>query len=182
MKQRSTTLFIILSLLLVILFMLDLLIGSVHIPLRDILGALFGGDVDASTRLIVLDIRLIKAIVAVGDDIVINHINKSIEKSPSLEKCISIGPKVPEGWEDFHKGIESAAPFVKPECPNKNDDISLMYFTSGTTGNPKMVIHDFTYPLAHIITGSYWHNLNEESLHLTLADTGWGKAVWGKLY
>ena len=124
----------------------------------------------------------IKAIVAVGDDIVINHINKSIEKSPSLEKCISIGPKIPEGWEDFHKGIESAAPFVKPECPSKNDDISLMYFTSGTTGNPKMVIHDFTYPLAHIITGSYWHNLDEKSLHLTLADTGWGKAVWGKLY
>ena len=65
MPRRSTTLFIILSLLLVILFMLDLLIGSVHIPLRDILGALFGGDVDASTRLIVLDIRLIKAIVAI---------------------------------------------------------------------------------------------------------------------
>ena len=65
MKQRSTTLFIILSLLLVIMFVLDLLIGSVHIPLRDILGALFGGDVDASTRLIVLDIRLIKAIVAI---------------------------------------------------------------------------------------------------------------------
>ena len=65
MKQRSTTLFIILSLLLIILFVLDLLIGSVHIPLRDILGALFGGDVDASTRLIVLDIRLIKAIVAI---------------------------------------------------------------------------------------------------------------------
>ena len=65
MKQRSTTLFIILSLLLVILFVLDLLIGSVHIPLRDILGELFGGDVDASTRLIVLDIRLIKAIVAI---------------------------------------------------------------------------------------------------------------------
>ena len=65
MHRRSTTLFIILSLLLVILFVLDLLIGSVHIPLRDILGALFGGDVDASTRLIVLDIRLIKAIVAI---------------------------------------------------------------------------------------------------------------------
>ena len=65
MKQRSTTLFIILSLLLVSLFVLDLLIGSIHIPLRDILGALFGGDVDASTRLIVLDIRLVKAIVAV---------------------------------------------------------------------------------------------------------------------
>ena len=65
MKSRSTTLFITLSLLLVILFVLDLLIGSVHIPLRDILGALFGGDVDTATRLIVLDIRLIKAIVAV---------------------------------------------------------------------------------------------------------------------
>ena len=65
MKQRSTTLFIVLSLLLVSLFVLDLLIGSIHIPLRDILGALFGGDVDASTRLIVLDIRLVKAIVAV---------------------------------------------------------------------------------------------------------------------
>ncbi|MBO4986321.1 MAG: iron ABC transporter permease [Paludibacteraceae bacterium] len=65
MKHRSTTLFIILTLLLVILFVLDLLIGSVHIPLRDILGALFGGKVDASMRLIVLDIRLIKAIVAV---------------------------------------------------------------------------------------------------------------------
>lgn len=65
MKSRSTTLFIALSLLLVILFVLDLLIGSVHIPLRDILGTLFGGDVDAATRLIVLDIRLIKAVVAV---------------------------------------------------------------------------------------------------------------------
>ena len=65
MKSRSTTLFIALSLLLVILFVLDLLIGPVHIPLCDILGALFGGDVDAATRLIVLDIRLIKAVVAV---------------------------------------------------------------------------------------------------------------------
>ncbi|MBQ9143829.1 MAG: iron chelate uptake ABC transporter family permease subunit, partial [Paludibacteraceae bacterium] len=65
MQRHSTILFVILSLLLVILFVLDLLIGSVHIPLRDILGALFGGDVDAATRLIVLDIRFIKAIVAV---------------------------------------------------------------------------------------------------------------------
>ena len=65
MQRHSTILFVILSLLLVILFVLDLLIGSVHIPLRDILGALSGGDVDAATRLIVLDIRLIKAVVAV---------------------------------------------------------------------------------------------------------------------
>lgn len=70
----------------------------------------------------------------------------------------------------------------RPAVVNDNSDISLMYFTSGTSGEPKMVAHDFTYPLGHIITASFWHNLNEDSLHLTLADTGWGKAVWGKYY
>ena len=58
----------------------------------------------------------------------------------------------------------------------------LMYFPSGTTGEPKMVAHDFTYPLGHISTGCFWHNLHEGSLHLTIADTGWAKAAWGKLY
>lgn len=124
----------------------------------------------------------IKAIVAVGDDIVVNHINKAYPDCPTVKHRISIGPIIPEGWDDFTKGCEEAAPFVKPEHPNSNDDISLMYFTSGTTGEPKMVAHSFTYPLGHIITGSFWHNLHADSLHLTLADTGWGKAVWGKLY
>ena len=124
----------------------------------------------------------IKAIVATGDEIVINHIQKSLPKCPTLKTLISTGPIVPEGWFDFNKEIDAAAPFVRPELANTNDDVSLMYFTSGTTGNPKMVAHDFTYPLGHIITGSFWHNVKEDSLHLTLADTGWGKAVWGKLY
>lgn len=124
----------------------------------------------------------IKAIVATGDEIVVNHIQKSLPKCPSLTTLISTGPIVPEGWFDFNKEIDAAAPFVRPELANTNDDVSLMYFTSGTTGNPKMVAHDFTYPLGHIITGSFWHNVKEDSLHLTLADTGWGKAVWGKLY
>lgn len=124
----------------------------------------------------------IKAIVADGDSIILKHIEDSLHDSPSIEKTISVGPVIPEGWEDFHKGIDNAAPFVKPAHPNTNDDISLMYFTSGTTGNPKMVAHTFTYPLGHIVTGKFWHNLNEQSLHLTVADTGWGKAVWGKLY
>lgn len=124
----------------------------------------------------------IKAIVATGDEIVINHIQNSSPKCPTLKTLISTGPIVPEGWFDFNKEIEVAAPFVRPELANTNDDVSLMYFTSGTTGNPKMVAHDFTYPLGHIITGSFWHNVKEDSLHLTLADTGWGKAVWGKLY
>ena len=124
----------------------------------------------------------IKAIVAVGDPIVIDHILQAKAKSPSVEHYISIGPIVPDGWHDFNRGLEEAPQFVRPEHPNTNDDISLMYFTSGTTGEPNMVAHDFTYPLGHIITAKYWHNLNENSLHLTLADTGWGKAVWGKYY
>lgn len=124
----------------------------------------------------------IKMIVAAGDDMVLDHISKALPKSPSVKHVVSIGPSVPEGFCDYHKGVSQAAPFQRPAHPNTNDDISLLYFTSGTTGEPKMVAHDFTYPLAHIITGKYWHNLNEQSLHLTLADTGWGKAVWGKLY
>ena len=124
----------------------------------------------------------IKMIVAVGEDIVTGHVDRSLAASPSLQHCVSVGPVIPKGWDDFHAGIEAAAPFSRPAFVNTNEDISLLYFTSGTTGNPKMVAHDFTYPLGHIITGSFWHNLNEKSLHLTLADTGWGKAVWGKLY
>lgn len=124
----------------------------------------------------------IKAIVAVGDDIVLNHIKDARPKCPTVKNYISIGPVIPEGWEDFNKGIDEAPAFVRPEVVNTNDDISLLYFTSGTTGEPKMVAHDFIYPLGHIITASYWHNLHEDSLHMTLADTGWGKAVWGKYY
>ena len=124
----------------------------------------------------------IKAIVAVGETVVLDHIKNALPKCPSVKSVISVGPEVYEGFEDFTKGIENARKFVRPENVNTNNDISIIYFTSGTSGNPKMVAHDFTYPLGHIVTGSYWHNLTEESLHLTVADTGWGKAVWGKLY
>ena len=124
----------------------------------------------------------IKAIVAVGETVVLDHIKNALPKCPSVKSVISVGPEVYEGFEDFTKGIENAGEFVRPENVNTNNDISIIYFTSGTSGNPKMVAHDFCYPLGHIVTGSYWHNLHEESLHLTVADTGWGKAVWGKLY
>ena len=124
----------------------------------------------------------IKAIVSVGDANVLAQIDQAMPKSPTVEQKISVGPLVPAGWNDFSTGIEQAPVFVKPEKPSENSDISVLYFTSGTTGNPKMVAHDFTYPLGHIVTASYWQNVQENGLHLTVADTGWGKAVWGKLY
>lgn len=123
----------------------------------------------------------ISCIVACGDDLIVEHIKKAKSFAPTLQHCVSIGPKVPNGWYDYWRGLKEADPFVAPERNHVTDNF-LMYFTSGTTGEPKMVMHDYSYPLAHIITGKYWHNLHDDSLHLTLADTGWGKAVWGKFY
>ncbi|WP_071147330.1 AMP-binding protein [Bacteroides ihuae] len=124
----------------------------------------------------------IKMIVAAGEEVITKHIIDAMPLSPTVKQLVSVGPEIAEGFNDFHNGIEQAAPFIRPTHPNSNEDVSLMYFTSGTTGEPKMVAHDFTYPLGHIVTASFWHNLRPDSLHLTIADTGWGKAVWGKLY
>lgn len=126
----------------------------------------------------------IKMIVAVNEDQVINHIEASEEKSPSLKTKVLVGGSR-EGWLDFDSGLESASNvFHKPvgESGTSNDDISLLYFTSGTTGYPKMVQHNFTYPLGHILTAKYWQNVIDSGLHLTIADTGWAKAMWGKIY
>ena len=124
----------------------------------------------------------IKMIVCAGEEVITKHIIEALPDCKSLEHVVSIGPDIPEGFKNFQEGIANAVPFVKPAQPNTNDDVMLMYFTSGTTGQPKMVAHDFTYPLGHITTGAFWHNLHAGSLHLTIADTGWGKAAWGKLY
>jgi acetyl-CoA synthetase len=123
----------------------------------------------------------ITCIVSCGDPIVLGHVQKARRFCPMLRHCISIGPLVPNGFYDFWRGLQEAAPLEKIKR-NKVTDNFLLYFTSGTTGEPKMVMHDYSYPLAHIVTAKYWHNLNDESLHLTLADTGWGKAAWGKFY
>ena len=123
----------------------------------------------------------ISGIISCGDPLVLGHVQKARRFSPMLRHCISIGPIVPNGFYDFWRGLHEATPFERPPR-NKVTDNFLLYFTSGTTGEPKMVMHDYSYPLAHIVTAKYWHKLNENSLHLTLADTGWGKAVWGKFY
>ena len=124
----------------------------------------------------------VKAIICVGEEYVLTQVEGSMKDSPSLKTLISIGPEVPEGFHDWHKEWTGAPQFVRPEHVNDNDDTMLMYFTSGTSGEPKMVAHDFLYALGHITTGVFWHNLSEDSIHLTVADTGWGKAAWGKLY
>lgn len=123
----------------------------------------------------------ISCIIACGDPIILGNVQGARKYCPTLRHCVSIGPTVPNGWYDYWRGLQEADAF---ECPERNavTDDFLLYFTSGTTGEPKMVMHDFSYPLAHILTAKYWHNVHEGSLHFTLADTGWGKAVWGKFY
>ena len=124
----------------------------------------------------------VKAIICVGEDYVLEQITAAMSESPTVKTLISIGPKVPENFHSWHEEIGNASAFVRPSHVNDNNDIMLMYFTSGTSGEPKMVAHNYLYPLGHITTGVFWHNLHENSIHLTVADTGWGKAVWGKLY
>lgn len=124
----------------------------------------------------------VRAIVCVGEEYVLTQVSEAMSESPTVHTLISVGPKVPDGFHDWHKEWKNAPAFVRPNHVNTNDDTMLMYFTSGTSGEPKMVAHDFLYALGHLTTGVYWHNLSEDSIHLTVADTGWGKAVWGKFY
>lgn len=149
-------------------------IGAVAIPATHLLT-----DKDIIYRCHEATIRMI---VAVGDVTILRNIIRARPYCPSLKHCVSIGPSVPQHWENFWQGAIVAPKFVSQKGQNKSTDNFLMYFTSGTSGEPKMVMHDYSYPLAHILTAKYWHNLHDGSLHLTVADTGWGKAVWGKFY
>jgi len=126
----------------------------------------------------------VKMIVSVSENEIVNSINEALSGCPTVERLVSVGEKTPEGWVSFQHGIENALPFVAPqgEAAPVNTDISLLYFTSGTTANPKMVVHDFTYPLGHIVTAKFWQNVQNEGLHFTVSDTGWAKSVWGKIY
>ena len=130
----------------------------------------------------------VKAIICVNDEYVTTQIKEAMTESPTVKELVAVnsmceGDKpVPADFHNWHEEWPKAPHFRRPENVNENDDTMLMYFTSGTSGEPKMVAHDHLYALGHLTTGVYWHNLNEDSLHLTVADTGWGKAVWGKLY
>ena len=130
----------------------------------------------------------VKAIICVNDEYVTTQVREAMSESPTVEVLVAVnslaqkGCPVAEGFHDWFAEWEKAPAFVRPEEVNVNEDTMLMYFTSGTSGEPKMVAHDHLYALGHLVTGVFWHNLDEDSIHLTVADTGWGKAVWGKLY
>ena len=123
----------------------------------------------------------IRAIVTVYLDEVCHHMEEARPECTTLEHLITLGDR--EGWLNLKTGM-AAQPttFEKPAELPSNDDMLMMYFTSGTTGMPKMAAHSYTYPLAQIATAAYWHNVNDDSLHIAVADTGWAKAGWGKIY
>ena len=135
----------------------------------------------------------IKAIICVDDAYVMSQVEAALPESPTVEALIKVSasPTAPAPsdaartsteWHDYHSEIAAFSTFERPVAKNDNDDTMIMYFTSGTSGEPKMVAHDFLYAMGHLTTGVFWHNLSEDSIHLTVADTGWGKAVWGKFY
>ena len=105
---------------------------------------------------------------------------EAAEDIPSLKvKMLSGTPR--EGWLDFDAEVEKASEKFERR-QTKASEPMIMYFTSGTSSNPKMVVHDHTYSLGHILTAKHWHQVDPEGIHWTVADTGWGKAVWGALY
>ena len=123
----------------------------------------------------------VKMIIAAQDENILEHVDAAMADSPTLEHRVLLGG-AREGWESFDKLLsEGDEGFVPPERAG-GDDPMLMFFTSGTTGMPKMVLHDFNYPLGHIITAVYWHKVLDDGLHISVADTGWAKCGWGKCY
>ncbi len=154
-------------------------IGAIAVPATHLLRE---ADIEYRNRA-----ASVKMIVAVSDRDLLARVDAVRQASPSVERYVQVasaGAPRP-GWDDFDEGYEAAeAGFARPagdSAPTLRD-ISLIYFTSGTTAHPKMVQHDFAYPLGHIVTAKYWQRVADGGLHLTLADTGWAKAMWGKIY
>ena len=122
----------------------------------------------------------IKAVVSTPQDGVPERIKKALEQTGVKAKLWSVRTAA-EGYENLSEAMENASDSFERIETGVNDPM-MLYFTSGTTGYPKGVIHDHSYPLAHIVTAKYWHRAEDGGLHFTVAETGWAKASWGKLY
>ncbi|MDR2517803.1 MAG: AMP-binding protein [Spirochaetaceae bacterium] len=133
----------------------------------------------------------VAGIISVDDPELLRRIDESDPESPGplrikalvapTSRACGAAP-APQGWLDFNASMDSAPDTLPCRFPTANDDPMLLYFTSGTTGFPKMVRHNFVYPLGHILTAKYWQGVEQGGLHFTVAETGWAKAAWGKIY
>ncbi len=124
----------------------------------------------------------VKAILCTADGDVADAVDAAAVKCPGLEYRILVGGKR-EGWRDFDEEYAMySSHFARTEDAPCGSDPMLMFFTSGTSGYPKLAAHNYKYPLGHFITAKYWHRVNPDGLHLTISDTGWAKSMWGKLY
>ena len=126
----------------------------------------------------------VKMVVTYDDPALQKEVETAQEKCDSVEKMVTVG-QARQQWISFYDDYEICPPvFVRPtgNGATTNDDMMIVYFTSGTSSNPKMVAHTFTYPLGHIVTAKYWQNVVDGGRHLTVAETGWAKALWGKIY
>ena len=124
----------------------------------------------------------VSAILCTSDGDCSDIVDKVQSECPTLNLKVLVGGKK-EGWRDFDAeyGFFKSSFRRTPDTPS-GDEPALMFFSSGTTGNPKMVEHKHTYGLGHFLTARYWHNCEPDGLHFTISDTGWGKSLWGKLY
>ena len=124
----------------------------------------------------------VSAILCTADGDTANQVDIAQKDSPTLRLKILVGGQR-EGWHDFDEEYAMyRSSFPRTEDAPCGDDLMLMFFTSGTTGYPKIAAHSYKYALGHYITAKYWHCVHADGLHFTISETGWGKALWGKLY
>ena len=124
----------------------------------------------------------VSAIVCTADGDVAHQVDLAEKDSPTLATKILVGGER-EGWHNFDDEYSMfRSYFPRTEDSPKGEDLMLMFFTSGTTGYPKIAAHNYKYALGHYITAKYWHCVHSDGLHFTISETGWGKALWGKLY